>query len=399
MSKDSILVINAGSSSLKFALFDADDLSLSHRGQVSQHLGCQSAVIHDADGKLVQENQHPSPDPHHLNHAAALAEVLDWLEAEQHPLRAIGHRVVHGGLDFTHPELVGADTLEKLRQLEPLAPLHQPHNVNAIAACAEQLPGLPQIACFDTAFHADAPAVARRFALPQRYHQQGIQRYGFHGLSYEYIHHHLSEIEPQLAKGRVVVAHLGNGASLCAIDNGRSIDTTMGFTALDGLPMATRTGNLDAGVLLYLLQNEQLSAEQLSDLLYKHSGLLGVSGISGDMRALTESQEPAAREAVELFIYQCSKQIAAMSAALQGIDALVFTGGIGEHQAHTRAAICRHNQWLGLQLDDDANQQNQTHCHRADSPVKILVLPTNEEWMIAAHAKEVLGEMDLELVG
>ncbi len=303
---------------------------------------------------------------------------------------AAGHRVVHGGMKFTSPALIDSDTLSSLKSLISLAPLHQPHNLAAIEAVAQQAPGLPQVACFDTAFHRTQPSVAQAFALPRRFTDAGVLRYGFHGLSYEYIASVLPEVDAAAAAGRTLVAHLGNGASICAMKGCRSVASTMGFTALDGLPMGTRCGAIDPGVLLYLIEQHRLDARTLEHLLYHESGLLGVSGISSDMRTLLASSDPRAAEAVDLFIYRIGREIGSLAAALGGLDALVFTGGIGENAPTIRARVCREAAWLGVQFDEAANAEGGPRISLRGSPVSAWVVPTNEELIIALHTKRLL---------
>jgi len=383
----SLLILNAGSSSLKFAVYQADAagaLQAEYRGGIEE-IGRNGRfqVFHAPDaGGLVDQAVAAA------NHEQALQQVLDWLETRHHGLtfRAAGHRVVHGGADYVHPVRVDTTVMADLEALIPLSPLHQPHNLAGIRALARLRPDLPQVACFDTAFHHTLPPLARRFALPREFGERGIRRYGFHGLSYEHIAGVLPDTLGPTAEGRVVVAHLGNGASLCAMRQGRSVETSMSFTPLDGIPMASRCGALDPGVLLYLLREEGMSLEQLDELLHHRSGLFGVSGISGDVRTLLESSDPHAAEALDLFAYRTAQAIAGHAVALDGIDALVFTAGIGEHAAPVRAAICRHLAWLGLTLDEAANQRHGPCISQADSPVSAWVIPTNEERVIARHA-------------
>ncbi len=386
-----ILVLNSGSSSIKFALYDGDDVELPvlGHGQVVDIGGDARLSAFDADGVSVADDALGEA----LGHGGAMAALVDWgrQRDEARDVAAVGHRVVHGGTRFASPVLVDAGVLVELDKLDPLAPLHQPHNLAGIRALAELEPTLPQVACFDTAFHHGLPALAQRFALPREYHDSGIRRYGFHGLSYEYIAEVLPEvIGPDLGAGRVVVAHLGNGASMCALHGGRSVDTTMGFTALDGLPMGTRCGNLDPGAVLYLLDERGMSSAEVADLLYHHSGLRGVSGFSHDMRELLASELPSAREAVELFAYRINRELGALTAAMGGLDALVFTGGIGEHAAPVRARVCALAEWLGVCLDTGANCDHGPCISRHDSAVPVWVIPTNEEWMIARHTRSVL---------
>jgi acetate kinase len=325
-------------------------------------------------------------------HKAALAFLVDWLHAHGDGTRivGVGHRVVHGAERYSTPMVVDAATIDTLRGFIPLAPLHQPHNLAGIDAMAAALPGVTQVACFDTAFHRSQPEVAQRFALPRHITAQGVRRYGFHGLSYEYIAETLPRHLADRADGRVIVAHLGNGASMCGMKARRSVATTMGFTAVEGLMMGTRSGSIDPGVLLYLMDYQGMGAKALEHLLYKESGLLGVSGISQDMRELLASDRPEAEEAVELFCYRIVREIGSLAAALGGLDALVFTGGIGEHAAPVRAQVCRALGWLGVDFDEAANRANARRIAKNDSGVDVLVLPTNEEWMIARHTAALI---------
>jgi acetate kinase len=324
---------------------------------------------------------------------SALASLASWLRSHYGGARilGVGHRVVHGGAKYSRPTIVTAEVLHDLRELIPLAPLHQPHNLAAIEAIAERLPGVPQVACFDTGFHRGQPAVAEVVPLPKDVCGPGVQRYGFHGLSYEYIASILPEAAPEIAGGRVIVAHLGSGASLCAMKNRKSVDSTMGFTALDGLCMGTRPGALDPGVVLHLFQNRGLSAKEVESVLYKKSGLLGISGISNDMRDLLGSSDPAARLAVDYFVYRAAKEIGALAAALGGVDALVFTAGIGENSPEIRARICEASAWLGVDLDRAANEGKGPRISKAGSEVSAWVIPTNEELLIARHTGSLLG--------
>ena len=386
---DALLVLNAGSSSLKFSVFlDRDPPEPILRGQVEE-LFDHPKFSARRNGEIVDEREWPEGT--RLGHRGAIAYLLDVLPralAGRH-VAAAGHRVVHGGTRFSEPVLVDTATLAALEALIPLAPLHQPHNVSVIAAVAEAAPDLPQVACFDTAFHRTQPSVAQAFALPRRYSEEGIHRYGFHGLSYEYIASRLRELDPRAAGGRTVVAHLGNGASLCAMAGGRSVATTMGFTALDGLMMGTRAGALDPGVLLYLMERHRMDAPALSKLLYEESGLLGVSGLSSDMRDLLGSADPRAAEAVDLFVYRVGRELGSLAAALGGLDALVFTGGIGENAAAIRERVCRSGEWLGIRLDPGANGSGRPGISREDSRVAVWVVPTDEELMIARHTRRM----------
>lgn len=384
---DMLLVLNAGSSSIKFALFEA------HGEPSRDHLICDGAidgighVAHfSARGRgnaALADRELPGEDHDH-----AIAVLIDWIEASfpDQRLTAAGHRVVHGGTLFDAPVGIDAGVLEQIRSLSPLAPLHQPHNIVAIEALSKLHPSLPQIACFDTAFHHGQPAIASAFALPRDLTASGVRRYGFHGLSYEYIAGLLPSVAgPQVADGRVVVAHLGGGASMCAMQARRSVATTMSFTPLDGLPMGTRCGALDPGVVLYLLERRGMTAREVSDLLYHSSGLLGVSGISDDMRTLLASDQPAAREAIALFVYRVSRGLGSLAAALGGLDAIVFTGGIGEHARPIREMVCRQAAWLGVTLDAAANAAGRGRITTADSKVSAWVVATDEDLMIARH--------------
>jgi acetate kinase len=378
-----ILVVNAGSSSLKFkayALVAGGRLEVMGDGQF-EGLGTAPRLRARAGGAPVAARDWPTGA--RLDHAAAVAELRR--------LAAIGHRVVHGGLDFDAPVRIDEAVLTALEDLVPLAPLHQPHNLAPIRAWRAAQPDLPQVACFDTAFHRTQPALAQSFALPERFAKDGIRRYGFHGLSYEYIARRLAALDPVLAAGRVVVAHLGNGASLCAIHAGRSVASTMGFTALDGLMMGTRCGALDPGVVLHLMDRYGMDARQIEALLYRESGLLGVSGISSDMRALRACDDPRARKAIDLFVYRAGREIGSLAAALGGLDALVFTAGIGENDSETRAAICAMAAWLGVELDAAANRAGGPRISTARAAVSAWVVPTDEESMIAAHTSRTLA--------
>lgn len=389
---DVILVLNAGSSSLKFsAFFDGDEPQQFIRGQLENLFAEPRFVARDQNGIVVSEKQWPANTK--LGHAGAIEFLFEWGRGgvlQGNRIVAAGHRVGHGGLRYDRPVRVDDTVLAELEQLVPLAPLHQPHNVAAIRMVAERAPDLPQVACFDTAFHRTQPPVAKRIALPRIYHDEGVLRYGFHGLSYEYIASVLPEVDPLAAAGRTVVAHLGNGASMCGMQHSRSVATTMGFSALDGLPMGTRCGSLDPGVLLYLIDRHHLGLRELEDLLYKKSGLFGVSGTSSDMRALLASSDPHAAEAIDLFVYRIGRELGSLVAALGGIDALVFTGGIGENAAEIRDHVCRDAVWLGLKLDREANDSGGPCISSRDSRVRTWVLPTNEELMIARHTRRLI---------
>jgi acetate kinase len=393
---DAILVLNSGSSSLKFSVFcEGKEPQLVMRGQVEELLSRPRFTARNAVEQIIGDKQWGEEK---LGHSAAVEFLFDWGQSGplgEHRIVAVGHRVVHGGVKFTQPALIDAETLLSLKSLISLAPLHQPHNLAAIEAVAELAPGMPQVACFDTAFHRTAPAVAQTFALPRRFTDAGVLRYGFHGLSYEYIASVLPSFDVAAAAGRTVVAHLGNGASMCAIKEGRSIATTMGFTALDGLPMGTRSGAIDPGVLLHLMQSHQLDARALEKLLYHESGLLGVSQISHDMRALLASSDPRAADAIDLFVYRIGRELGSLAAALGGLDALVFTGGIGENAAAIRRRVCRDAAWLALEFDDAGNAQGGPRISLPGSRVSAWVIPTNEELMIARHTSRILNSVNL----
>jgi acetate kinase len=380
---DALLVLNAGSSSVKFSLYALADAAprLELKGQIE---GLPGAAHFSAPGA---ERRWSDP----LGHEQATEFLLDWIERRMdgRRLAAVGHRVVHGGTRYAAPVRVDAAVLAQLEALVPLAPLHQPHNLAAIRRLAALRPGLAQVACFDTAFHRGQAAVAQAFALPPEITREGVHRYGFHGLSYEYVAQALPAIDARAAAGRTVVAHLGNGASMCALRAGASVASTMGFTALEGLPMGTRCGSLDPGVLLWLMDEKRMDARAIEDLLYHRSGLLGVSGVSGDMRALLASDAPGARAAVELFVYRIGRELGSLAAALGGLDALVFTAGIGEHAAPVRARVCRDAAWLGLELDQAANDAGGPRISSAASRVSAWVIATDEELMIARHTARV----------
>jgi acetate kinase len=387
------VVINAGSSSLKFSVFhrpENEGWQLEARGQVEGIGASPRFAVRDGAGQWVVSRE---LDGSVRDGRSALGVAADWLSGRYGDarVRGVGHRVVHGGSRYSSPTIVTTDVLDDLRTLIPLAPLHQPYNLAAIEAVSERLPGVPQVACFDTSFHRGHPAVAEIVPLPRDLCQGGVQRYGFHGLSYEYIASVLPEFAPGIARGRVIVAHLGSGASLCALKDGKSVDSTLGFTALDGLCMGTRPGAIDPGVILYLFQGLRMSASEVETILYKQSGLLGVSGISSDMRVLLASAEPAARLAVDYFVYRAAKEIGALAAVLGGIDGLVFTAGIGENSAEIRTRICQASAWLGIEVDDEANARHGPRISSAASTVSAWAIPTNEELMIARHMAILLG--------
>ena len=391
-----VVSLNSGSSSVKFALYTLDDArqpQLAARGKVEGIGIAPRLAVRTAEGEVILDRDWRGEAG--LTHAQLLEHLFDWSagDLDQHEVIAIGHRIVHGGTEFAGPCLIDEAVLAKLEALCPLAPLHQPHNLAAVRAVARLRPGLPQVACFDTAFHHDMPALATRFALPRAFHDQGIRRYGFHGLSYEYIAGRLNQIDPRLAAGRVIAAHLGNGASLCAMRNGKSLDTTMGFTALDGLMMGTRCGSLDPGVVLHLQTQLGMSAADVEQLLYTKSGLLGVSGISSDMRALSESGAPEAEEAIELFASRVARETGALAVSLGGLDGLVFTAGIGENHADIRSRVCRRLGWLGVDIDETANAGHRTRISLPGSRVMVCIVPTDEERMIALHTLAILARV------
>jgi acetate kinase len=392
---DAVLVLNAGSSSLKFSEFAVrrdGGLELEVNGVIEELYGPARFRARDVQGNVLGERTWEAQDA--PQHAGALEFLFDWFaqHAGSTRLMAVGHRVVHGGSVYAAPVRADAAVLAELAAFVPLAPLHQPHNLLPIRILAERRPQLPQVACFDTAFHRTAPPLAQAFALPARVTERGVRRYGFHGLSYEYIASVLPQHDPRAAAGRTVVLHLGNGASMCAMHGGKSIASTMGFTAVDGLPMGTRSGNLDPGVVLYCLQALQMDAAAIESLLYKESGLLGVSGLSSDMRELLASEDPQARFAIDLFVYRIGRELGSLAAALGGLDAIVFTAGIGERAAAVRAGVCGQAAWLGVELDAEANaERGARRISTAESRVSAWVIPTDEELMIARHTLRLVS--------
>ena len=391
-SSHALLVLNAGSSSLKLAVFAvrAGNLTLELKGEIDGLYTAPRFQAHDPAGRVVEEKAWGRRT---LGHDGAVEYLNGFLPGQLagHRLAGVGHRVVHGGLEFTAPVRVRAETLRALERLIPLAPLHQPHNLSPIARFLHSAPDLPQVACFDTSFHRTNPDVAQRFALPGELHDAGVQRYGFHGLSYEYIAEELAHVDASAPRAKTIVLHLGNGSSLCAMDGHRSVATTMGFTPADGLPMGTRCGALDPGVVLYLMEHHQMDARAIERLLYDESGLLGVSGVSSDMRALLASAAPAAKLAIDLFVYRIRREIGSLAAALGGLDAIVFTGGIGEHARVIRERVCQDAAWLGVELDAAANARGGPRISTGHSRVRAWVIPTNEELMIARHTLRVIG--------
>lgn len=389
-----VLVINAGSSSIKFSVFEPTDrdLTLIARGQIEGIITAPHFTAKDSAGVVLAETRwHAAADDE--AHGKAFQILRAWLReyTTGSKLTAVGHRVVHGGPKFSEPVMIDSSVLEALESLIPLVPLHQPHNLDPIRAIINTQPELPQVACFDTAFHRGHPVVADRFGLPDELYQTGVRRYGFHGLSYEYIARRLREVAPSIAEGRVVVAHLGSGSSMCAIKNGKSVETTMGFSALDGLPMGTRCGSVDPGVLLYLMREKGMDVDQLEDLLYKDSGLLGISGISNDLRHLLQSQEPRAIEALDYFVYRIGQELGALAASLGGLDGLVFTAGIGENSPEIRRRVCRDAAWLGVELDDAPNLDGRPRISRPGTSPSVWVIPTDEERMIALHTRRLVS--------
>jgi acetate kinase len=387
---DCIIVINAGSSSIKFSMFSGAGLHAELRGKIENlYSGVTHFIAQDADGNAIGE-QHWRDAP--LDHQAGMRFLIDFAQAHLKGYRvvAVGHRIVHGGVAYSGPQLLNDKVLTALEKLIPLAPLHLPHNLAPVRALMAVVPDVPQIGCFDTAFHTGQPALAQAFALPAHITEQGVRRYGFHGLSYEYIASRLPEADPALAGAKVVAAHLGNGASMCAMAAGHSVASSMGFTAVDGLPMGTRCGALDPGVVLYLIDELGMDVAAVQKLLYQESGLLGVSGISSDMRTLEQSDDPRAKAAIALMVYRIGRELGSLAAALGGLDGLVFSGGIGENSVALRAAVCSDAAWLGVRLDAAANAANPrgvTRISAADSKVTVWVVPANEELMIARHCQ------------
>ncbi len=389
---DAILVLNAGSSSIKFSLFveRSSSLDVTVRGQVEGLFTDPRFVAKDAAGKVVSEKRWG--DGSELGHAGAIDHLANFIRGElaEHRLIGVGHRVVHGGLEYTQPVRVDARVVAELEKFVPLAPLHQPHNLTPIRLLLERQPALAQVACFDTSYHRTNPDIAQRFAIPAELHDAGVRRYGFHGLSYEYIASVLPQYDAQSAKGKTVVLHLGNGASMCALAGGRSMASTMGFTAVDGLPMGTRSGALDPGVILYLMDQRGMDARAVEKLIYNQSGLLGVSGISSDMRTLLASEDPRARLAIDLYVYRIRRELGSLAAALGGLDALVFTAGIGENSPEIRERVLNDAEWLGVRIDRRANAGGGPRISAAESRISAWAIPTNEELMIARHTQRLL---------
>ncbi|MBK1634616.1 acetate/propionate family kinase [Rhodovulum adriaticum] len=391
------LTLNAGSSSLKFGFFELGDLQGEPQSRILglvERIG-QGERAHikakGADGQVLLDQEYGRN--HVPDHGTALARVVDFLR-EQRPdarLAAVGHRVVHGGPDYAEPTRLTPPVMDRLAQFEPLAPLHQPHNLSGARAALELFPDAIQVACFDTAFHRHHPWVNDTFAIPRKFYDQGVRRYGFHGLSYQYISETLEKTAPHLHSGRTIVAHLGNGASMCALMGGRSVASSMGFSALDGLPMGSRCGQLDPGVLLYMLMNEGMTPKEIEDVLYRQSGLLGLSGLSNDMRTLEAAGTEPAREAIDYFVFRIRRELGALAAALGGISTLVFCGGIGENSAHIREKVCEGMGWIGMELDTGRNLRGERIISTDLSRVRILVIPTNEEIVIARAARDSLA--------
>ena len=393
MTAETILVVNAGSSSIKFQLFEVgsrDRLKRRFKGQI-EGIGTHPRLFaKNPEGELLVDETWPAAEVNSV--PAALDKVIGFLRAQiggKLPV-VVGHRVVHGGPDYSAPTIVSELVLDRLARFVPLAPLHQPNNLAPIKAILQRQPQVLQVACFDTAFHRGHPEVADRFAIPEPLYAEGVRRYGFHGLSYEYIARRLRDVAPEIADGRIVVAHLGSGASMCALSSGKSIDSTMGFTALDGLPMGTRPGQLDAGAVLYLMSEKGMSAKEIERLLYNDCGLKGLSGISNDVRKLLESEDPRAKLALDYFTYRISLFAGMLAAAMGGIDGFVFTAGIGENAPSIREAVARRLAWLGLELSAKANAKGDLKISRKRSRVACYVIPTDEELMIAEHALDAL---------
>jgi acetate kinase len=389
-----ILTLNAGSSSLKFAAFrlaGGGEPNPLASGQIEGIGATAKGSVKTASGETAELTFDRSVA--RVDHAATIGSILDWLKKVGYDssVAAVGHRIVHGGPDYAEPVLIDDATLAKLKALIPLAPLHQPHNVAGIEAAMKAFPSMPQVACFDTAFHRGHPFINDTYGLPRAYYDEGVRRYGFHGLSYEFITRKLRTIAPEIAREGVIIAHLGNGASMCAVHDGRAVATTMGFTALDGLAMGTRCGQVDPGVVLYLMTEKKMSADAISDLLWKNSGLKGMSGLSQDMRELEASDSPAARDAIAYFVSRIRRELAGLAAAVNGADAIVFTAGIGEHSWKVREAVLKDMEWMGVHFDAQANRTNAQIISAKNSPTIVFVIPTNEELMIAEHTVATAG--------
>lgn len=390
---DSIVVLNAGSSSIKFCIFvlRGKEIRVAARGQIEGLLTSPRFVSRNEKGILLSEKAWGEGKS--LSHEEAIDFLVRYLrdELKDHRLVGVGHRVIHGGSDITKPLRINRELVAQFEEFIPLAPLHQPHNLAPICFLLENAPELPQVACFDTSFHRTIPKISQLFALPMEYYETGVRRWGFHGLSYEYIASALPAFDAAAARGHTVVMHLGNGASMCAMENSHSVACSMGFCAVDGLMMGTRSGSLDPGVILYLMMQRGMSAGEVERLIYSKSGLLGVSGISSDMRVLLASDDSRAKLAIDLYVYRIQRELGSLAAALKGLDALVFTGGIGENAASIRARVCRDAGWMGVELDDEANAKHGPRISTSNSRVAAWVIPTNEELMIAQHTQSVLG--------
>jgi acetate kinase len=389
-----ILVINTGSSSVKFAFYTGEDggsLSMIYRGELENIGSNPKFRLKNSKGETVEDSKLDSDTA--STHEGCFMWLEDWLDSNLPEIKpsAVGHRIVHGGSVYTAPVRLDNNVLTKLEEFDALAPLHQPYNLSGVRAVMSAHPGLPQVACFDTSFHRTQPETAEMFGLPLEYYDSGVRRYGFHGLSYEYIAGKMKEIAPSHADGRVIIAHLGNGASMCAIKGGKSMATTMGFTAVDGLPMGTRSGSIDPGVIFYLMREKGLTADEVEELVYKKSGLLGISGITNDMKVLQSSDDPRARLAVDYFVYRAVRETGSLAAAVGGLDAFVFTAGIGENSPYVREKILSGLGWLGVQIDEEANNSNSLIISTSESKVPVYIIPTNEELMIARHTARVLG--------
>lgn len=390
--KDAVIVLNAGSSSLKFSLYSVreDQLFLEARGQIEGLGTAPRFKAKDRQGQSLDDSALAGP-PKSVGHPEAFAHLAAWARDRyggEMKLIAVGHRMAHGGLDYSGPVRIDEKVLARLEQLVPLVPLHQPHNLSAVRGVIRLRPDLPQVACFDTSFHRGRATVTERFGLPDELFQQGVRRWGFHGLSYQSIAGQFQQIAPRIASGRVIVAHLGSGASMCAMKNGRCVDTTMSFSALDGLPMGTRCGSLDPGVILFLL--DRFSRDQIESMLYKKSGLLGISGISNDVRELLASAQPQAAEAIDYFVYRAIREVGSLTAALDGLDALVFTAGIGENSPVIRERICSGLGWLGITISAEANLDGKGRISPSEDSPSVWVIPTDEEAVIAAETVRVL---------
>jgi len=386
MNNETILVINAGSSSIKFSLFECDKLSLIYHGEIEDVFTAPVLSIVDAKHKPVLKKSDVKP-----GYEPSIKAFFKWFESlTDNKLKAVGHRVVHGGQDYFKPVKITDKVIANLTKLIPLAPLHEPHNINAINIVSKIYPKIPQVACFDTSFHSTQLKLATLFAIPRKFTNEGLIRYGFHGISYEYISSVLPKHLGKMASGKIIAAHLGSGASMCAIHQQMSVATSMGLTALDGLMMGTRCGNIDPGLVLYLIEEKKFTSEEINHLLYEQSGLLGVSEISSDVRGLEQSKSPNASEAIQLFCYRAARELSALLTPLKGCDAIVFTAGIGENSALIRKGICKWLDWLGVEIDDEANEKNLSVISNKNSKVLVCVIPTNEEYMIAKHTLSLI---------